>query len=483
MTARVAAAQVVLRDAALLESLTPEARLVFPYLLAVWLRPDQRLPTHEFRYCTIIAGRGWGKSHVIASEINRRVMAGEASNIALMASNEDRADEIQVQFLIDTSPPWFKAERYAGGVRWPNGARALVFSPLAPEVPRGGNFDLTWLCEIVAWPATTRKDAFDNITTATRTGRAQVFIDTTSKGRNEVTKNLVELNREDPTTYPRISGSMFDNFMLPDAYLKAELKKYPPGRRRQEEIDGAVFEESEGACWEQKWIDDSRVPAPPPVFDVEIVTCDPGLSTYETSDATGMMRGGQRGQDTYVTRDLSKKCTPEEWGDILVDQCMTGCAGIVIERNRGGDLLIANIRARASARAERDGTTINVHEVPDDGKPFPRHVAGVIYVRQIKTQDTKETRAYAPASHTEAGRVHIVGQMKELEDEMTTWVPGASRSPNRLDAAVYLVLELSGLARNQPAVQPQAGLAQVVAAGKVLSERLRSAASRRRVGL
>ena len=488
MTPRVAVAQVIARDPVFLASLTDAERLVLPHMIEAWQRPDQILPTHAWRYLTAIAGRGWGKSFVFAHEINRRVQRGEAKSIALMASTEPRTDEICNEFLVSTSPPWFKAERYAGGVVWPNGARAYAFTPEAPEVPRGGNFDLSWLCELVAWPATRmqdgvtmRKAAFDNVTTATRVGRAQVLIDTTSKGRNEVTSHLLELNRRDPKNYPRISGSMFDNFMLSDAYLRAELIKYPPGKRREEEVNGAVYEEAEGALWEQGWIDVSRRGAAPEL-ETELVACDPGLSTYATADDTGIVRAGLANGHVYITRDLSRKCKPEEWGDILIEQCLTGCAGIIIERNRGGDLLIANIRARAAFRAAKDGITIQVHELEDDGKPFPRREPGVILVRQIKTQDTKETRAYAPASHTEAGCVHIVGRMQALEDEMTTWIPGASRSPNRLDAAVYVVLELSGLDRNQPRVEPKAHVMQTIAAGRELNARLARLASRRVIG-
>jgi len=38
--------------------------------------------------------------------------------------------------------------------------------------------------------------------------------------------------------------------------------------------------------------------------------------------------------------------------------------------------------------------------------------------------------------------VHHVGHFPELETEMTTWVPGARWSPNRLDALVWVLTEL-----------------------------------------
>ena len=41
----------------------------------------------------------------------------------------------------------------------------------------------------------------------------------------------------------------------------------------------------------------------------------------------------------------------------------------------------------------------------------------------------------------EKGVVHHVGEFVNLEEEMTTWVPG-DKSPNRVDALVWGITEL-----------------------------------------
>jgi hypothetical protein len=101
------------RDPKFLESLSPAARLALPYHADFWLRPEQRVPANAWRFCGFICGRGWGKSWAIAVELNRRVQAGEAKTIALVGPTEPRAREVMVEWLIKTSPPWFKAERRA----------------------------------------------------------------------------------------------------------------------------------------------------------------------------------------------------------------------------------------------------------------------------------------------------------------------------------------------------------------------------------
>ncbi len=45
--------------------------------------------------------------------------------------------------------------------------------------------------------------------------------------------------------------------------------------------------------------------------------------------------------------------------------------------------------------------------------------------------------------------MHHVGHFPELEGEMTTWVPGASWSPNRLDALVWMLTELMLVGRGE----------------------------------
>jgi phage terminase large subunit-like protein len=55
----------------------------------------------------------------------------------------------------------------------------------------------------------------------------------------------------------------------------------------------------------------------------------------------------------------------------------------------------------------------------------------------------KAVRAEPIAALYEKGRVHHVGELTGLEDEMCNWVPGESPwSPNRLDAAVWALTEL-----------------------------------------
>lgn len=440
------------------DSLSDLERTVLAHTHDLWLRPSQIIPRdRSWRYYGHVCGRGWGKSHAIACEINRRVQHGEATLIGLMGPTEERVDDIQAAFLVEVSPPWFKAERYLGGVRWPNGVRALAFSAEEPERCRGDNFDLSWMNEIVSWDPTNARTAFNNITTATRKGAAQVLWDTTTKGRNAVVTHLFERNRENPNRYPIARGSMFDNPTLPPDYIRDEIAKYVPGSRQyREEVLGEFLDETAGALWQQAWLDRSRVNTPPPL-DLILVSIDPALSARESADETGLIVGGRAGaREAYILRDHSGHLAVEQWGDIAIAECIDhGAAGIVVERNHLGDNPAYVLRSRARTR----GRDIRVL---DRDAPFPRRDPAIVWVREVAAVRSKGERARGPASETEAGHVHMVGTLHDLESELTSYEPGQRTSPNRLDALAWLITELLGLrGANDAGAQQLADLARL----------------------
>lgn len=422
-----------------IESLSDVERAVLPWFWDLWLRPEQRLPQHHWRTCGLDGGRGWGKSWCIGIEINARVRAGLESHILLMAPTEDRVEQVQLKALIETAPPWWRPERYKGGLRWPNGVQALTFTPEAPGRTRGENASLSWCTELVDWKHTTRLEAFDNLSTATRIGRAQIIWDSTSKGRNDLLSTLRAMHAKDSTQHVIVGGTTFDNPLLSLQYLRAEYERYT-GARRDEELFGKHFDEAAGASWKQAWLDRTRVPFAP-AFEWEHVAIDPAQSTNPGSDETGLIRGG-RAKDghAYVVEDATGKYQPEQWGDIAVGWCNRGRGGrITIERNHLGDNAVYVLRSRAS----NVGLLVKVIGRED---PWPPLDPRCIHVREVVSRDSKAERAAGPAAETEAGRVHLVGEFPDLEKEMTSYVPGTGqRSPNRYDAASFCIAELREL--------------------------------------
>ncbi len=426
-----------------LDSLTPAERAVLPWMLRdVWLRPEQCIPAGPWRSYGFDGGRGFGKSICIGAEIDRRVRAGEERKIALMAPTEARVEEVQLQTLHDVAPPWDRPERYKGGLRWSNGTVALAFTPEAPGRTRSENVSLTWLCEIVDWNPHTAVEAFQNITTATRIGRAQFIWDSTNKGRNEVLESIRDMHARNPDVHVIIGGTTFDNPLLSDTYLREEWSKYA-GVRRDEELLGMHFAEAAAALFKQLWLNRSRVvSADVPPLEQEIVSIDPAQSTNPGSDETGLVKGGRaRDGHVYVQVDRTGRYSPEEWGDIAVSYCRRG-GNISIERNHIGEHGTYVLRSRAMTTL---GPEMQVR-VLAKAEPWPARDDRCIFVREQWSRESKGTRADGPAAETEAGRVHLVGEFAQLETQLVTYVPGSGRSPNNYDAFAYLVTELRGLA-------------------------------------
>ena len=421
-----------------------------------WDRADQIIPTHRWRTCGLTGGRGFGKSRSVARYINAHVMAGLSRHVALCAPNEDKAKELQVKALIDYAEPGQAPTPYRKGLLWPNGVQAVVLTPEVKDSPRGENISLAWCTEIVAWRPSSREEFWSNLTKAVRIDEERILWDSTASGRNELRAMLEDWHADDPHTHVLMPGTMFDNPLLSTAYLRAEWRS-TFGARRDEELLGASFREAEGAQWTQDMLDRTRVASAPELVWI-CVAVDPALSDYKRADETGIAVGG-RGRDghAYVLADLSGHHSAQAWGDLAVshaDPRLPGPAArgrIVIERKHVGDHAAMTIKACAESRGLR-------MRVLGKDEPWPAPDGHTIYVRERNSNLSKGTRAEGPAVETAEGRVHLVDPgypdapaFSQVEAECTTYVDGvSSRSPNRLDALVYLVVELRELRLDSP---------------------------------
>ena len=89
---------------------------------------------------------------------------------------------------------------------------------------------------------------------------------------------------------------------------------------------------------------------------------------------------------------------------------------IVAEVNNGGDLVESVLRA------------------VDRSVPY----------RKVHASRGKRVRAEPVAALYEQGRVHHVGALPELEEQMCSWAPdGLGGSPDRVDALVWAVTDLA----------------------------------------
>ena len=417
----------------------------------LWARPKQS-PTGFWTSLGYLTGRGFGKTYGISKWINSEVEAGRVKSIGLAAQDEANTIYLQVlgpSGLLATAPPWFRPDWEATAMQlvWPNGARAIVRTPEVPGKIRGFDYDLTWLSELQSWPNSTRDEAFSNFRLATRIGLARTVWDATPKRRHPLLRELLAEAERDPSRYVVVRGTTHENAInLAVGYIEDLQAKYGGTLKGREELLGEMLEESEGALVRQSWIENARRQSPPR-YERRVIGVDPAVTSRSGNDKTGIIDAGRGGDgQVYVIADHSAKLAPAKWAEVVLDAYVTGqCACVVVETNKGGELVTQNLRAHAGKKG------LNVVVIGKD--EVSQHVPSTVYVKEVHARGPKEDRAQPLATAYERGRVsHVIGSdLVELEDLLTTWepTPGA-RSPDALDACVHAVSELLGWTSNKP---------------------------------
>lgn len=418
-----------------------------------WARSKQLAPQTPWRSWGFLAGRGLGKTMSVSKFVNEEVREGRAGLICLLAQDEQSAIDLQVlgpNGLIANSPPWFPAEWEASALQvvWPkSGARAYVRTPEVPGKIRGLEYHLTWATELQSWPVATRDEAWSNVEISTRLGYARTVWDCTPKKGHPILLELLKRSAAEPDRHVIIRGTTYENLMnLGSGYVQDLERKYAGTAKGREELLGEMLDNADKALVKLEWIVRARRPMPARLVR-RVISVDPAVTTRKGSDRTGINEAGL-GVDSqvYVIADLSGKHAAHEWADIVLDRYVRGaCDVVVVETNKGGNLLTQNLRAAAA----KLGLVVRVV----DDRWQPHHLAGTVFVREIYSRGPKEDRAVPLATAYERGRVsHVEGaDLRELEEWLTSWepVPGA-RSPDNIDAEVHAVGELLGFGRNEP---------------------------------
>jgi phage terminase large subunit-like protein len=227
-----------------------------------------------------------------------------------------------------------------------------------------------------------------------------------------------------PDMYAYLRMNPDDNrHNLPANYIEQTLAGLS-GRSRLRFLLGEFQDDNENALFKDISISENRVTQQEtPVFEKACIAIDPATTSKETSDETGLIVVGKCGDHFYVCKDLSGKYTPSGWGQIVCDEYTGNLLNFAVaETNQGGDMVEAVLRG-----IDRNITYRGVH-----------------------AHKGKALRAEPVAALYERGLVHHVGLFEKLESEMTGW-DISQESPNRLDALVYAILELSGSPVYKPA--------------------------------
>lgn len=439
----------------LAELAKPEDRLRYLYELAARRHkveftrlPYQVPPPMPWWFWLLEAGRGTGKTaaaaHVVQDHLNGPPCISDdlPHRVALIAPTI--GDGIESASLNDQALTRLESgarlTTSGGGsrVEWPNGSQVRIFGThTRDDIERlraGGNRCMVWAEELAAWRYLEK--GWELMMFGLRLGpNPQIVATTTPKARPQ----YVEIRRQ----ADEISHASTDQ----NPYLNQEQKDrlfglYGDTTIGQQELYGKLIEEAEGALWSIALIEAGRYfefwfdyieeniesidagdgPLPTPMGRSVVAVDPPGGATEAGIVVAAVLPhcecGAPRLPHYGVFADASGKLSPEAWGArtvAMVDEWMLDRA--VGESNYGGDMVEAVVR----------GADPNVS------------------FKMVHASKGKRIRAEPIKALYEQKRVHHVGVFPELEAEMVLWEPDVSEwSPNRLDALVWALTDLSG---------------------------------------
>lgn len=190
-------------------------------------------------------------------------------------------------------------------------------------------------------------------------------------------------------------------------------------RQRQRFLLGEFLDDNPYALWKHTNIDRYRIATAKGLsFTRVVVGVDPAVTSASNSDYTGIVVVGLRNDGSYcVLGDYSVCASPHVWATAVIDAYHAHKADRVIgEVNQGGDLIESTLRT----------------------------IDKTVSYRAVHATRGKVIRAEPIAALYEQGKVHHIGVLPELEDQMCEWVPNdkTQKSPDRMDALVWAITDL-----------------------------------------
>jgi phage terminase large subunit-like protein len=377
-------------------------------------------PKGDWFIWLILAGRGWGKTKTGSEFIRKRVCEENAREIIIGAKTPTELREYCIEGksgILSVFPPHQKPVyiESKSRVEFHTGAIAHCYSSETPDKFRGGNPDTAWFDELSTYKRL--QEMWDAFIFSIREGDTPRIAISTTPRPIKLLKEIME----DKDTYVT-SGSTYDNAAnLSKIFMDKVIDKYAGTRLGRQEIYAELLEDVEGALWTAATLEKNRVQCEDIVeFSKKLKTIkigvDPAASSNDSSAETGIIVGGlDQDNHGYRLADGSLIGTPNERANVIRHLFYKfQCNEVIAEKNNGGDMV--------------------EHMIKTVDKDIP--------VKMVWASRAKFTRAEPVAALDEQGKISTVNHLPKLEDEQTSWTPKSGKSPNRIDADVWLWSDL-----------------------------------------
>lgn len=387
-------------------------------------RPAQLPPDGEWGVWLIMAGRGFGKTRSGAEWIRKRVQDGIARHVVIAGPTAGDVRDIMVegesglQAVCDRAGLGMHYEPSKRRITWATGATATLVSADEPNRFRGLNSDTFWADEIAAWRYAT--EAWDQMIFGHRIGHDPRGVATTTPRPVPLIRSILADVADGSSVIT--TGNTFENVdNLAPKFIATMRRKYEGTTLGRQELYAELIEEIEGALWQMAMIEQARIQmAQLPDLKRIVVAVDPATTDKPKSDQTGIaVVGIDDREDIYILAAIGMQASPEAWSKrVMRLYDVYEADAIIAESNQGGQMVRSVIRQAARGR-----------------RPMPR-------IRLIHAKRGKSLRAEPVAQLYEQYRVHHVGALPELEDQMVAFPVEPSVGDDLVDAVVHGVVDI-----------------------------------------
>lgn len=391
-------------------------------------RPSQLEATESEAHKTLVlAGRGFGKTRVGSEWVRKKVRGSRPTRgfLAARTAGDVRDTLIQGESgLLNIFPPsemprWVASQRT---VYFANGSTALCLSAKEPDQARGPQAEWALCDEWATWDFSSKEgelDLWDNIQIATRLGsHPQIMLTTTPKRIKQV-REMAKAALAGDKGIKLIQGSTFENVALSEQYLDTMVGLYGGNRLGLQELYAQLLDEIEGALWKEAQLGLLHHPSPGKL-PLRVVGVDPSVADAPHDECGIVVMGATNeirptARKGWVLADRSGIMAPSKWAKVAVEAAEEFDATIIAESNQGG----AMVREM-------------IHNINPN-----------IKVRLVHAKQSKKLRAEPVSAVYEQKRIRHAERFVELEEQMTSWVPGETAdSPDRIDAMVHAATAL-----------------------------------------
>lgn len=419
-------------------------------------RPDQLMPGTpgsasdriEWRVWLIMAGRGSGKSFAAAQtlrELVERDWSIPNPKIALVSTTLEavREDMIEQYLMPILGPLVKKYNRSSLEIFCHNGLIMKGYSSERPGRLRGPNFVAAWVDEVAALldadMAPSEDSTWSNLEFATRaddggTWEPRIIATTTPKP-----VRLLRIRDKQDEYYPGLVDdpdvvithmTTYDNLKnLAKGFAKRIVSRYEGTRLAEQELQGKLLDEIEGALWTDRIIAGmrdsyARLRGPVGGYTRTAISVDPTVGDGRVSNDECGIIVGTIGRDglVWILDDLSIKGTPSQWATQVSYAFRKWSADMVVAEVNQGGAMVREIMSR------------EFENIP---------------LRTVRAFEGKRIRAEGPALSCERGEVKFAQATQGgvdpkftlLIDQLMTWDPFNEKdeSPDRLDAFCQLI--------------------------------------------